>query len=69
MLIIINRSMIISITIDKLINVPKLLLFRKNNITKFIILISNAVVIKLFILFNFIYFEKINIPTTQNNVP
>jgi len=36
-----------------------ILLFRKNNITKFIILISNAVVIKLFILFNFIYFEKI----------
>lgn len=61
--------MIISIIIDKLINEPKFVLFIKNNITKFIILISKAIVIKFFILFNFIYFEKINIPITQDNVP
>ena len=46
--------MIISIIIDKLINEPKFVLFIKNNITKFIILISKAIVIKFFILFNFI---------------
>ena len=47
--------MIISIIIDKLINEPKFVLFIKNNITKFIILISKAIVIKFFILFNFQY--------------